>query len=783
MKMVAVMAGLIGLWIGCATPSVPTIASFSAGAMTVTTGKSTTLTATFSGGTGTIDHEIGSVTSGVAVSTGKLTESTTFTLTVTNPSGESVKLTVLVTVVAAPMITSLVAAKTIVSAGRSTLLTAVFAGGTGTVDNSVGAVTTGLAKPTGVLTMTTTFTLTVTNAAGDSSVATTRVTVVEAPAIASFTAQKTTVTTGKPTILTAIFSGGVGAIDNNLGSVTTAVPVSTGPLSQAKTFTLTVSNEAGDSTTSTVTVNTVAAPLITLFTVEKTILTTGKATNLTATFSDGAGAIDNGIGPISSPATQTTGILTSSTVYILTVTNKAGDTVSAAAPVTVVPAPAITSFTPAKSPLTNGNSTTIAWNFSGGTGAINHGIGPVLSSGSASTGILTQSIIYTLTVTNPAGDIAVSTAPISVVPPPAITSFTAAPAYVAPGATTQLTALFTGGTGQVDNNVGAVASGVAKPSGAIVTNTPFTLTVTNSAGTSITATTPVAIAAHLFVANYSSGTVVRYRTTDSGTNVVPQATITSSSFSHPSSVVVSSNELFVADYNNSGIYVFANAATATGALSPVRTIKGGSTGIASPNAIAVYSGELFEADALTGMVRVFPASWNGTYTAAPTRIVTALGAINYMAVAGGVVYLACTAANVKTYPSSAGSAAGVDFNSVPSAKTLIGANTGLSVPMGIGVFGSELFVTDSGTTKLSVFKLTDSGNLPPIRLVSGANTKLGNIYFGLAASAWGIFVPDNGSSNVVGFDLAASGNVAPQTTLSGTIYLNAPNGLWVEPIP
>jgi hypothetical protein len=48
------------------------------------------LTAVFSNGTGFIDHGVGSVASGVGVSTGPVTAATTFTLTVTNEFGDSV---------------------------------------------------------------------------------------------------------------------------------------------------------------------------------------------------------------------------------------------------------------------------------------------------------------------------------------------------------------------------------------------------------------------------------------------------------------------------------------------------------------------------------------------------------------------------------------------------------------------------------------------------------------------------------------------------------------------
>jgi hypothetical protein len=71
------------------------------------------------------------------------------------------------------------------------------------------------------------------------------------------------------------------------------------------------------------------------------------------------------------------------------------------------------------------------------------------------------------------------------VTPPSITSFAAAKPDVTVGDSTTLTAVFTDGTGQVDNGVGAVTSGAAvtvKPAA----TTTYTLTVTNTQGTRVT---------------------------------------------------------------------------------------------------------------------------------------------------------------------------------------------------------------------------------------------------------------------------------------------------------
>lgn len=67
----------------------PVITSFTADPQWTTLGRSSTLTAVFSGGVGTVDRGIGSVASGQSKSTGPLGVPTTYTLTVVNAAGDS----------------------------------------------------------------------------------------------------------------------------------------------------------------------------------------------------------------------------------------------------------------------------------------------------------------------------------------------------------------------------------------------------------------------------------------------------------------------------------------------------------------------------------------------------------------------------------------------------------------------------------------------------------------------------------------------------------------------
>jgi hypothetical protein len=143
------------------------ISSFAAVPATISVGDSTTLTPIFVGTGASISNGVGTVSSGNGAVVSP-SATTTYTLTVTNELGDFVTRTVTVTVVPLPVINSFTAASTVIAAGTSTTLTATFANGTGAIDHSIGSVTSGVDVPTPALSAKTTYTLTVTNAAGTS---------------------------------------------------------------------------------------------------------------------------------------------------------------------------------------------------------------------------------------------------------------------------------------------------------------------------------------------------------------------------------------------------------------------------------------------------------------------------------------------------------------------------------------------------------------------------------------------------------------------------------------
>ena len=230
----------------------PTITSFAASPATITGGGSSDLTAVFANGTGVITPGNLAVTSGTPVSVSP-TATTTYTLTVTPAIGTAVTGIVTVTVDPAPTITSFAASPATITTGGSSDLTAVFANGTGVITPGNLAVTSG--TPVSVSpTATTTYTLTVTNAAGTAMTQMATVTYsATAPTITSFGASPATITSGTSSGLTAVFANGTGVITPGNIAVTSGTAVSVSPTTTT-IYTLTVTPPVGTAITQTTTV-------------------------------------------------------------------------------------------------------------------------------------------------------------------------------------------------------------------------------------------------------------------------------------------------------------------------------------------------------------------------------------------------------------------------------------------------------------------------------------------------------------------------------------------------
>lgn len=147
----------------------------------------------------------------------------------------------------------------------------------------------------------------------------------------------------------------------------------------------------------------------------------------------------------------------------------------------IVPAPAISSFSAAPAVITSGQATLLSWAADGGLQLnLDPGFGDVTDRTTQHTAPLTTTL-FTLTATNLAGTSAKSTALVTVVPEPSISSLTATPDVIDPGDHSTLAFAFADGTGVIDPSVGTVRSGETREV-APATTTTYTLTVTNPAG-------------------------------------------------------------------------------------------------------------------------------------------------------------------------------------------------------------------------------------------------------------------------------------------------------------
>ena len=492
----------------------PVATSLTAGSSQVSNGNSTTLTPIFSSGTGVITPGSTSVTSGTPI-TVTPTSTTTYILTVTNALSETATTTAQIEVVATPS-SSLARGAAVVTNGSTTTITPTFSNGTAVIGTSGQdsldiinpAISGSAVTVTPASSATTTYTLTVTaTATGQKTTATTTVQAVAAPTITSFTvngAASANITVGNTVTLLGNFTGS-GIVNNSVGSITTNTnKVITISSTGAATYTLTASNTATTpgTTTTSVTITGYAAPVATSLTAGAASITNGGSTTLTPTFSNGTGKIGttSGGSQVTASATSGTPVTvspTSTTTYYLTVTNTAGTTASTNTTVTVVAAPVATSLTPAASTLTAGSSTTLTPVFSGGTCKIGTTAGGSQVTSSATSGeALTVSPsatqTYYMTVTNSLSATATTTAAITVVAAPLITSLTRGAASITNGTSTTLVPVFSNGTGSINNEVGSVTSGstyTVSPS----STTTYTLTVTNAANSTATSSTTVTV--------------------------------------------------------------------------------------------------------------------------------------------------------------------------------------------------------------------------------------------------------------------------------------------------
>jgi DNA-binding beta-propeller fold protein YncE len=246
------------------------------------------------------------------------------------------------------------------------------------------------------------------------------------------------------------------------------------------------------------------------------------------------------------------------------------------------------------------------------------------------------------------------------------------------------------------------------------------------------------------------------------------------------------NEIFVDNNGANSVTVYSR--TASGNVTPVRTIAGAATGINSPEGIAVDSvnNEIFVANDFpaNGTINVYGLTANGNVAPIRTIAGSATGMDTPRGLAVDTVNNELFVVQVSA-PAIAVYARTANGNVAPL-RTIVGAATGLDGPIGISVdtVNNELVVTNISANTITVYSRTASGNAAPLRTLSGAAT-------GLDGPESAAVDTVNNELSAINFDAksitvyarTSSGNASPTRTIAGAATgLSNPVGIAVDPI-
>jgi gliding motility-associated-like protein/uncharacterized repeat protein (TIGR01451 family) len=428
------------------------------GNTTLCNGAATTLTAT--GGASYVWSN-GATTATINVTP---TATTTYTVTATNATGCTAIATTTVTV--NPLPTATISGVTNICTGQSTTLTAT--GGTTYLWNN--GLTT--ASITVMPSATTAYTVTVTSGAGCTAVSAVSVTVNPQP-IVSFSGDLN-ICTGETTILS--ISGGTGFLWST-GATTASISVNP---TVSTTYTVTISNAAGCTSTASATVNVSPLPAATISGVNTVCI--GGTTALTAAggltylWSNGATSATINVTP------------SAATTYTVTATNNAGCTASASTTVTI---------SPAATPTIAGNLNICA---GGSTALTVSGAVSYLWSNGSTLATLTVSPLatttYTVTATNASGCTGTASATVNVGVGPTV-AIQPGNVAICQGSGVMLMAIPTGGVAPYTYSWSPTA-GLSMPNEQMTLASPtatttYTVTVTGANGCTGTASVTVTI--------------------------------------------------------------------------------------------------------------------------------------------------------------------------------------------------------------------------------------------------------------------------------------------------
>ena len=430
---------------------------------------------------------------------------TIYTLTVADDLGQTDTDAVMVTVVP-PVVAEAGPSKTIAAGGQTTLQGSVSGGlppYTYSWSPTTGLDDPNIAEPTAAPASMMTYTLTVTDDLGQTDTDTVTVTV--ASGVVADAGSDTTIASGGSTTLQGAGSGGLPPYtyawspSTGLSSPSIAQPAAS-PTSTI-TYTLTVSDDLGQTDTDTVTV-TVLPPVFAQAGSDKTV-TPGDSTTLEGSASGGvppysyAWSPTAGLSDASAP--QPVASPTSTTTYTLTVTDDYGQTDTDTVTVTV--AAAVAAEAGPDTTIASGGSTILQGSASGGVSPYSYSWSPTagLSDASAPQPVAspTSTTTYTLTVTDDYGQTDTDT--VTVTMATVVVAEAGPDKTIASGGSALLQGSASGGVSPYSYSwtptTGLDDPAEAQPTATPATTTTYTLTVTDDLGQTDSDTVTVTVAA------------------------------------------------------------------------------------------------------------------------------------------------------------------------------------------------------------------------------------------------------------------------------------------------
>jgi len=291
-------------------------------------------------------------------------------------------------------------------------------------------------------------------------------------------------------------------------------------------------------------------------------------------------------------------------------------------------------------------------------------------------------------------------------------------------------------------------------------------------------------AQELFCANGTSNSITVYNRTDNG-DVAPLRTLSgpSTGLNAPRGIAVDliHDEIFVTNFSGNSVTVYGR--TASGDTAPLRTISGSSTLLDSPVGIAVDTAndELIVGNrsspttSTNSSIVVFSRSANGNV--APLRTIAGpASGLNYShmlmvdTLSNEIFIVNASDAASPPVTASVMVFSRTANGDVAPLRTLSGATTGLSIPVGLALdrTNDEVFVTNAGATSVTVYGRTASGDTAPLRTIGGASTGMNypvSAYLDLPNQQ--LLISNQAGNSVTVYNRTDSGDVAPVRTLAG----------------